>query len=223
MLGTAYTLSKKTALPFEDAVERVREELMKEGFGVLCEIDVQATLEEKLDVEREPYTILGACNPPLAHRALEARAELGTLLPCNVVVYRDGDETHIARSTPSGCSPSSATTSSPRWRSGVSDRLERRSPSRGRTWRWVLPAAAATSACAAEGVPLPLSVEHVGGRRVAVQVAASQRSRSCRRPSFAAPTPRRGAPRTSSSLRLRRASPSPSRDLLPARGSPTRG
>jgi uncharacterized protein (DUF302 family) len=96
MLGTAYTLSEKTALPFGDAVERVREELMKEGFGVLCEIDVQATLEEKLDVEREPYTILGACNPQLAHRALEQEPELGTLLPCNVAVYRDGDETHIA-------------------------------------------------------------------------------------------------------------------------------
>jgi uncharacterized protein (DUF302 family) len=96
MLGTAYTLTERTALPFDDAVERVREELKKEGFGVLCEIDVRATLKEKLDVEREPYTILGACNPALAHKALEAEPELGTLLPCNVVVYRDDDETHIA-------------------------------------------------------------------------------------------------------------------------------
>jgi uncharacterized protein (DUF302 family) len=96
MLGTAYTLSEKTALPFDDAVERVRDELKNEGFGVLCEIDVQATLREKLDVERDPYMILGACRPPLAHEALEAEPELGTLLPCNVVVYRDGDETHIA-------------------------------------------------------------------------------------------------------------------------------
>ena len=96
MLGTAYTLSEMTALPFGEAVERVRQELKTEGFGVLCEIDVRATLKEKLDIEREPYTILGACNPPLAHQALEQEPELGTLLPCNVVVYLDGDETHIA-------------------------------------------------------------------------------------------------------------------------------
>jgi uncharacterized protein (DUF302 family) len=94
MLATSYTLSDKTTFPFEEAVERVREELKTEGFGVLCEIDVQATLKQKLGVEREPYMILGACNPPLAHRALEAEPGLGVLLPCNVVVYqRDGETT----------------------------------------------------------------------------------------------------------------------------------
>jgi uncharacterized protein (DUF302 family) len=93
---TGYTLSATTGLSFEDAVGRVREELKTEGFGVLCEIDVQATLREKLGVESERYLILGACNPPLAHRALETEPELGVLLPCNVVVYERGGETHVA-------------------------------------------------------------------------------------------------------------------------------
>src|SRR6266545_6809379 len=96
MLATRYTMTDRTALPFNEAVERVRQELQAEGFGVLCEIDVQATLKEKLGVDREPYLILGACNPPLAHRALEAEPDLGTLLPCNVVVYRHEGETHIS-------------------------------------------------------------------------------------------------------------------------------
>jgi uncharacterized protein (DUF302 family) len=96
MLATGFTLTATTRLPFTDAVERVREELKTEGFGVLCEIDVQATLREKLGVEQEPYLILGACNPPLAHRALSAEPELGTLLPCNVVVYQRDGETHIS-------------------------------------------------------------------------------------------------------------------------------
>ena len=96
MLATSYTLSARTTHPFEEVVQRVREELKSEGFGVLCEIDVQATLKEKLGVNGEPYTILGACNPPLAHQALAAEPDLGVLLPCNVIVYqRDGD-THIS-------------------------------------------------------------------------------------------------------------------------------
>jgi len=89
-------MSDRTALPFEEAVERVRQELQAEGFGVLCEIDVQATLKAKLGVDREPYMILGACNPPLAHEALDAEPELGALLPCNVIVYRRDGETHIS-------------------------------------------------------------------------------------------------------------------------------
>jgi len=96
MLATRYTLSSISRLDFTDAVERVREELKAEGFGVLCEIDVQATLKEKLGVDGDPYVILGACNPPLAHQALAAEPELGTLLPCNLVVYRRDDTTHIA-------------------------------------------------------------------------------------------------------------------------------
>jgi len=94
--ATGYTLTAATTLPFADAVERVRAELKEEGFGVLCEIDVQSTLREKLGVEREPYTILGACNPMLAHEALTAEPQLGTLLPCNVVVYERDGETEIS-------------------------------------------------------------------------------------------------------------------------------
>ena len=100
MLATGYTLTETTPLPYDEAVERVRAELKAEGFGVLCEIDVQATMHEKLGVEGEPYLILGACNPPLAHEALQAEADLGVLLPCNVVVYRRGGETRISAVDP---------------------------------------------------------------------------------------------------------------------------
>jgi len=100
MAATGYTLTTATELPFADAVERVRDELKQEGFGVLCEIDVQATLREKLGVEEQPYTILGACNPPLAHRALSAEPELGTLLPCNLAVYRREGRTHVSAIDP---------------------------------------------------------------------------------------------------------------------------
>ena len=96
MLATSYTLSATTSQTFAAAVERVRDELQTEGFGILSEIDVQATLREKLGVEEEPYLILGACNPPLAHQALSAEPNLGTLLPCNVVVYQRDGQTHIS-------------------------------------------------------------------------------------------------------------------------------
>jgi uncharacterized protein (DUF302 family) len=100
MLATAYTVTSPTRLPFAEAVERLRAELKAEGFGVLCEIDVQATMREKLGVEGEPYLILGACNPPLAHQALQVEPELGVLLPCNVIVYERDGETRISAIDP---------------------------------------------------------------------------------------------------------------------------
>lgn len=86
-----YAFRARLDVPYAEAVERTKEALSAEGFGVLSEIDVRRTLKEKLDVEFQPYVILGACNPPLAHRALSATTDSGLLLPCNVVVRADGD------------------------------------------------------------------------------------------------------------------------------------
>jgi uncharacterized protein (DUF302 family) len=88
----SYVFSKTVAVSFDQAIARVTEELGKEGFGVLTEIDVQETLKKKLDVDFRKYRILGTCNPSFAHRALQAEALIGAMLPCNVIVqeYEDG-------------------------------------------------------------------------------------------------------------------------------------
>ena len=83
--------SKIVVTPFEEAVAKVTEELKKEGFGVLTQIDVSQTMKEKLGVDMPNYRILGACNPQFAHRALQLEQKIGTMLPCNVVVLEDAD------------------------------------------------------------------------------------------------------------------------------------
>ncbi len=99
-MNNAYGFGTTLAVPYEEAIPRVKEALKAEGFGVLTEIDVRQTLREKLGVEMEPYLILGACNPPLAHRALEQEPEVGLLLPCNVVVRVQGEGSRVEIADP---------------------------------------------------------------------------------------------------------------------------
>ena len=96
----AFAITRDLEASFDVTVERVTDALADQGFGVLTTIDVQATLKKKLDLDVEPYVILGACNPALASRGLAIEPDLGVLLPCNVVVRRDGGRTHVAAMEP---------------------------------------------------------------------------------------------------------------------------
>jgi uncharacterized protein (DUF302 family) len=101
MHRTSYGFSKSLNLSYENALQKVTEDLQKEGFGILTEIDVKETLKKKLDVNFRRYKILGACNPPYAYKALQSEEQIGLMLPCNVIVYEgDENETVVAAINP---------------------------------------------------------------------------------------------------------------------------
>jgi uncharacterized protein (DUF302 family) len=106
MIEEKYYFKTTVDMPYKEAVEMVREKLADEGFGILTEIDVKATLKKKLDVDFKPYVILGACNPPLAYKTLQVEEQIGLMLPCNVVVQEAvGGKSIVAALNPLVVSP----------------------------------------------------------------------------------------------------------------------
>ena len=99
-IATGYGYRKKLGMPYQAAVDRLREELQKQGFGILTEIDVKATLKKKLGVEFENYIILGACNPPFAYQAIQSEQEIGLMMPCNVIVYEKQGMVYVSAVLP---------------------------------------------------------------------------------------------------------------------------
>ena len=97
---TSYAMSRRLDVPHAEARQKIEAALSEQGFGILTEIDVKATLKKKLDVDFRHYVILGACNPHLAHRAFGVELDIGLLLPCNVVVYEDGNGSVVAAADP---------------------------------------------------------------------------------------------------------------------------
>lgn len=101
MSNSNYGYSKKMTSTFEKTIEKTKEELKKEGFGVLTEIDIKTTLKKKIDVNMDNYTILGACHPPSAYQSIQSEIEIGLMLPCNVIVYQKNGEVFVSAIKPS--------------------------------------------------------------------------------------------------------------------------
>ncbi len=96
-----YGYNKKSTLSFENTVAKIKDVLADKGFGILTEIDVKATMKKKLNIDYDSYIILGACNPSFAHKALQAEKEIGLLLPCNVIVYKNNSNVYVSTILPS--------------------------------------------------------------------------------------------------------------------------
>jgi len=101
MGNISYGYSKKVNVSFEKAIENTKQELKKEGFGVLTEIDIKGTLKKKINVDMDNYTILGACHPPSAYQSIQSEIEIGLMLPCNVIVYQKNNQVFVSAIKPS--------------------------------------------------------------------------------------------------------------------------